>query len=429
MPITESEYYQESQITNGPLVISHAMPDAQSVAIGIFINVGSRDEAEHQAGLSHALEHMLFKGTRALGVHELAEKLDDLGGNANAYTSRDRTCFHLHVLYESWPEALSLLSDMVLNPALPKDEWQREREVIFAEMSMVEDSPEEWVTDQHISALFAGQALARPVLGFHQTLAAMSADDLRSYQEHWYRPPRILVAAAGRIEHQQLVDVIEQRFRSHAWQRNGDHQGRSHGHQHGGLQALEREGEQAQMVVSFPGVSAVSSERPVAWLANQMLGGGMSSQLFREVREKRGLAYNVGSHLSMLQDVGSWSMTCGMDPERGSECVKVMAEVLQEFPLSLTEAEVSRAKNQMEVQLRMGLDSVEGQMLYLGARLDEERLISPEQWVEKIQAIDLDMVKQWAQERLASEALWTIAAPKKLLVSICDQIRDSMRPC
>jgi len=284
----ENELYQESSIAGGPLVLSHAMPDAQSVAIGIFVDVGSRDESESEAGITHALEHMLFKGTSHMDVHQLAEKLDELGGNANAYTSRERTCFHLHVLHEKWREALDILIAMVQEPALPSQEWPREREVIYAEMAMVEDTPEEWVVDQHVEALFPDSAIGKPVLGSHDSLAAIGAQELTGFLQRWYRAPRMIITAAGNISHQQLVDAVGQAD----WREPGQPITRQLPQAMAtGVQPLRREGGQAQMIVSVAGIHAASKQRPVAWLTNQVLGGGMSSRMFREVREKRGLAY------------------------------------------------------------------------------------------------------------------------------------------
>ena len=418
----ENELYQESSIAGGPLVLSHAMPDAQSVAIGIFVDVGSRDESESEAGITHALEHMLFKGTSHMDVHQLAEKLDELGGNANAYTSRERTCFHLHVLHEKWREALDILIAMVQEPALPSQEWPREREVIYAEMAMVEDTPEEWVVDQHVEALFPDSAIGKPVLGSHDSLAAIGAQELTGFLQRWYRAPRMIITAAGNISHQQLVDAVGQAD----WREPGQPITRQLPQAMAtGVQPLRREGGQAQMIVSVAGIHAASKQRPVAWLTNQVLGGGMSSRLFREVREKRGLAYSVGSHMNSLSDVGTWSVTCGSEPERAAECVGLLETLLDDFAGSVTPQEVERARKQLEVQLRMGMDSVEGQMLFLGGRLDEAVLTSPLQWLEKINSVDADMVSEWAGAHLAAGRLWSIAAPEKALTKICDRIR----PC
>ncbi|WP_232726671.1 M16 family metallopeptidase [Mariprofundus ferrinatatus] len=415
----QSDFYHETQVAGGPLVLSHHMPAAQSVALGIFIDVGSRDELKSQAGITHALEHMLFKGTKEMDVHQLAEKLDELGGNANAYTSRERTCFHLHVLHEKWREALDILVAMVQEPALPAEEWRREREVIYAEMAMVDDTPEEWVTDQHVAALFPDDSIGLPVLGSHDSLASLSDDDLAAFLNRWYCPPRMLITAAGNIAHQDLVDAVA----AAGWRKSGGTESRKKpAAMATGVQALKRDGEQAQIVVSVPGLAAASDARPVAWLANQVLGGGMSSRLFREVREKRGLAYSVGSHLNSLSDVGTWSLSCGLEPERAPECVSLLSKLLAEFPASITSHEVERARKQLEVQLRMGLDSVEGQMLYLGGRLDEPLLFSPIQWLEKIRAVGVDEVSGWAEEHLAAGMLWSVAAPGKALTKICDNI-------
>lgn len=415
-------FYQETRLPGGPLVLSRAMPAAQSVALGVFIDVGSRDEAVAQAGMSHALEHMLFKGTNRMGVHALAEKLDELGGNANAFTSRERTCFHLHVLHEYWQESLAVLMDMVREPALPEDEWQREREVIYAEMAMVDDTPEEWVMDQHVEALFPGHALGRPVLGTHQALAEMTAADMRGYLKQHYSAGRLLIVAAGRIEHAELVEALC----SLSWSETvGEQERQAPATLARGVQALKRDDEQAQMVLSFPGITIDSKDRPVAWLANQILGGGMSSRLFREVREKRGLAYSVGSHLSMLSDTGVWSMTCGSEPSRAAECVTVLRDVLGGFADSLGAEEVERAKRQMEVQFRMGLDSVEGQMLYLGGRQDEAILLSPMQWLEQIRSVDVETIRNWSRAQLEQGGLWSVAAPECALTQVCDTIGAS----
>ncbi|MDQ6982246.1 MAG: pitrilysin family protein [Mariprofundus sp.] len=420
-------FYNETQIPDGPLVLSHAMLSSQSVALGIFVDVGSRDESVAQSGITHALEHMLFKGTKQMDVHRLAEKLDELGGNANAFTSRERTCFHLHVLHEHWREALDVLTAMVREPALPEDEWQREREVIFAEMAMVDDTPEEWIMDQHVEALFSEHALGRSVLGNHDALKALSSHDLKHYLQQHYSAGRLLIAAAGHIDHTQLSDAVA----SLNWRANSDHMPRRELPDRftGGVQALQRDGEQAQMVLSFPGITVDSDERPQAWLANQILGGGMSSHLFREVREKRGLAYSIGSHLSMLSDAGIWSMTCGAEPARAADCATVILDVLQDFSANIQVEEIERAKRQLEVQFRMGLDSVEGQMLYLGGRQDEQKLQSPLAWLQRITAVDMDMLKDWCNTRLSQPGLWSIAAPTYELDAACDKIRDRIRTC
>lgn len=402
-------FAQETQLPDGPLVLTHAMAQAHTVALGVFVDVGSRDESLAEAGLAHALEHMLFKGTAEYDALALNERLDQLGGTANAFTSRERTCFHIHVMREDWPEALRLVASMLLAPSLPDDEWAKEREVIFSEMAMVEDAPDEWAMEQHMQALFPDSALGRPVLGGRASLSAVGRTELESFLRTHYRPPGLVVAAAGGIDHRELVEAVA----AIAWpEATGGRSTRGPEAPASGVQALMRDSGQAHLVLSYPGVTARSPERPVAWVANQILGGGVSSRLFREVREKRGLAYHVGSHLAPLSDIGVWTVTCDTDPERLEACIEVIADTLATFADGVSEAELARAKRQLQIQMRMGMDSVEGMMLYLGGRLDEDALQSPEEWAEAVQRVSLADLRAWARSRLSQPPLWTVSGPK-----------------
>jgi len=273
--------------------------------------------------------------------------------------------------------------------------------------------------DQHLEALFPAHALGRPVLGTHQTLDTFSSTDLSDYLQHWYRAPRLLIVASGHIEHTDLLTAVQDA----SWGAAAKAESRqSVSGLASGVQALPRAGEQAQIIASFSGIAAASEQRPVAWLANQVLGGGMSSCLFREIREKRGLAYSVGSHLNSLSDTGTWTITCGTEPARAAECVGLLTDLLHDFAAHIGADEVERSKRQLQVQFRMGLDSVEGQMLYLGSRFDENVLLSPMQWLEKVQHVDVEQVRDWALHQLSVPALWSVAAPEQELSRICDRI-------
>ncbi len=407
-----NNFIEQSTLQNGVQIATRELPKAQSVAIGIFIDVGSRDEAPHHAGIAHALEHMVFKGTDKLDVHQLAESLDDLGGNANAFTSRERTCFHIHVLYEDWQKALALLSGMLLHPALPEDEWLREREVIFSEMSMVDDNPDEWVYDQHISQVFAGHTMGEPVLGSRETLSSFSVQNLRDYLNANYRGGNVLIAAAGRIQHQDLMIEIEQS----EWGNTANKQPKNHvsPEVRCGKYEMPRQMEQAQVVASWQSINITSPDKPIAWIANQLLGGSMSSVLFREIREKRGLAYSIGSHLSTYTDTGLLSISCSTMPEQLESCLDVLQQTIADVCQNVPADMVQRAQRQLTVQFRMGMDSVEGAMLQLGALLDERKLYSPLEWVDKVNAVQPEQVQRWLKRQLETDALWTIATPERV---------------
>ncbi|MDQ6987012.1 MAG: pitrilysin family protein [Mariprofundaceae bacterium] len=409
----------ETQMRNGPLLLTHEMPMAQTVSLGIFLNVGSRDESAVQAGMAHALEHMLFKGTQRHDVDALAELLDRLGGTANAFTARERTCFHIRVLREDWREALQTLCDMVLQPTLPEDEWLREREVIYSEMAMAEDVPEDWMFDRHLEALYPGQKIGQMVLGSRDTLANFDRQSLAAFLDTYYRPPNMLIAASGAVSHNEMLEFLNARDwpDGRAVERSVDV------HIAGGIQYLERDDEQAYFVISLPGITAASADRPVAWLANQMLGGGMSSRLFREVREKRGLAYGIASHLSGLSDTGAWSISGSTDPARLGECMAVVREVMQGFAFSINADEFARALRQLEVSLRMGMDSCEANMLHLGNRFDEPEILPQDAWVAAIRAISMDEVRDWAAAHLAQPALWTCSGPENALATLPDDLQ------
>ncbi|MDX8402320.1 MAG: pitrilysin family protein, partial [Mariprofundaceae bacterium] len=347
---------------------------------------------------------------------------EKLVSNWRLASTRERLCLHMQVLREDWPEALRLLAAMINEADLPTTEWALEREVIRSEIAMVEDAPEEWAMDRHLAGLFPGHALGRPVLGDPASLARIGRDELAGWMEAICRPPRLLVAAAGRIDHEALTAAlaeIEWRQPAGAPSR---HAPRSLAQ---GIQRLPRDDEQVQFLFSVPGVRAADETRPQAWLANQALGGGMSSRLFREVREKRGLAYGVGSQLSALSDTGLWTVSCATTPERAPEAARVLAAVIGEAAEGLDEAELARARRQIEVQLRMGRDSVEARMLRLGGRLDEARLASTEEWVARLREVDAAEVRAWMRARLRQPGFWTVVAPEAALDGICDRIR----PC
>ncbi|MDQ6965205.1 MAG: pitrilysin family protein, partial [Mariprofundales bacterium] len=325
---------------------------------------------------------------------------------------RERTCFHIRVLHEDWQQALAILMDMLLEPALPQDEWQREREVIFSEMSMVDDAPDEWSFERHMGSLFPDHALGRATLGSRDTLNTFDHNTLRHFLQQRYRPPRLQVMAAGRIDHQQLCDAVAER----EWSGGGEQPPRRAAKMEMGQRTLlPREIEQAHIFVTYPGIPSASMERPQAWLANQMLGGGMSSILFREVREKRGLAYSVGSHLSTYEQQGLWSISCGTEPALMGECQQVIKDALYQYSDHIDEEALHCAKRQMEVQLRMSMDSVDGQMMALSARFNEDEVIDALEWSRRIRATSRDEVQAWIKRQLSQPAAWTLCASQKAL--------------
>ena len=243
----------------------------------------------------------------------------------------------------------------------------------------------------------------------------MTRQVLLGFLREHYRPPQLLVCAAGRLNHETLVE----RVAAIRWVAGGATGARCPPVISHGTQLLPRQMEQAQIVISYPGVPAASDERPVAWLANQIFGGGMSSRLFSEIREKRGLAYHIGSHLSTLSDIGVWTVTCGTDPAHLRQCVAVIEETVHVIRENgVTEEELALARNLLEVQLRMGMDSVEGNMLRLGGRFDEPAIRPQTFWLKRLQEVDLGMLHAWMYRQLSSPPMLTVSSPEKELATI-----------
>ncbi|MDX8393195.1 MAG: pitrilysin family protein [Mariprofundales bacterium] len=394
---------------DGPLLCSWNMPSRHTVAIGIFAYVGSRHEESNQEGWAHALEHMLFKGTPEYNPEQLNVLLDEFGGTANAYTSRETTCLHMLTLQEDWQRALPLMCSMMLDASIPEEEWQREREVIYSEIAGSDDSPEEWAYDRHIQALFAGQGLAHPILGSRDSLAATNADMLRGFLQQHYAGERLLIAIAGDIQHDEVLDLLSAR----QWptsKQQPEYNGVSLNH---GIQTLERDTEQAQIMLSWPGMRKSAANRATAWLFNQIIGGGMSSRLFREVREKRGLAYSVHSDFGSYTDGGTWNISCGTHPKRVAECIKVIKQCIAEQAIDIDE--LARARRQLLVHLRMGKDSVQGNMRRLTQRFYEPSVRSQDEWAAIIEAISLEEIHSFADNILQQQHYMTLSGPAKAM--------------
>jgi len=401
----------ETQISGGPLIISQYMPDVQTVSLGIWVDTGSRDEAEEQAGIAHALEHMLFKGTEQHDAAEISLCMDNLGGQVNAFTTHERTCFHSHCLFDDWTESLDLLIELLLSATIPDAEWQREREVIFSEMHLLEDSPEEWLMDQHLQAIFPNQKIGMPILGNPDSLMRMTRQDLLDYLRSNYRPPRLLITAAGRIDHRELVRILE----GYIWPQGQMRPKRSQPRSQRGIQRLPREIEQVYFSMSFPGIPSASSERPIAWMANHMLGGGMSSCLFQEVREKRGLAYSIGSQIASFSDGGMWTVYGATEPDRLQESMDVIVQTIHDFRKEPSCEAFMRSRKQIQIQMRMGMDSVEQNMFRLGARFDEQQIQPLSYWIDAVGEVGYPELCAWAGKQLQAEPMLSLCGPEEIL--------------
>ena len=386
--------YQKTVLNNGIRVVTEQLPHLRSASMGVWIASGSRNEPVAMAGASHFLEHLLFKGTEKLSAKEIAEKVDAVGGQLNAYTGKEHTCFHMKVLDTHLPLAFSILGEMLLRPKLALEDVKKEREVILEEVSMYEDAPDEMAHDLHIEQTWKQHPLGHNILGTRQTLSSMRAANLRAYYEEQYTPERLVIAAAGNVEHQAVVALAQEYF--------------------GGLQRpatiqekvppvfcrhtclKEKEGEQLHVFLSFPGISYRHPELYCQHLLSQVLGGGVSSRLFQRIREEKGLAYSVYSSGSSYSDTGLLSIYASTRPANLAEVWRLAKDIVQEMAQKgLSEGELHRAKEQLKGSIFLGLESSGSRMSRLGRlEISLGRHVPLEEVLAKIEAVTVEKMKE-----------------------------------
>jgi predicted Zn-dependent peptidase len=352
--------YRKTILPNGVRVVSEVNDHIQSVSLGIWVRAGSRYEPRHLNGICHFIEHMLFKGTPTRDALSIAKEIDSVGGILNAFTSKEFTAFYAKVLKEDLELAVDLLADIFLNSIFPEEEIIREKQVICQEIHQLEDNPEELVHEIWGMNFWRAHALGQPILGTIPNIVAIDRDTLLSYKSENYLPSEIIVAAVGNLDHDRVIDLITERMGDLPSKKGGILTDEPIG---GSCVYVEpKDLEQVHVCLGTNAPSAVASNRYAAYILNTLLGGGMSSRLFQEIREKRGLAYNVYSFLSSLSDSGMLGIYAGCDPERLEELVHTIGRVTMGIADTLTQEEMDMAKNQIKGNLILNLESSDAQM-------------------------------------------------------------------
>jgi predicted Zn-dependent peptidase len=352
---------EATRLPNGIRVISERLPDLTSVTVGIWVENGSRYERDEQAGISHFLEHLFFKGTERRTAAQIAEEMDAVGGVLNAFTGKEYTCYYAKVLREHLPLALDLLADIFTQSRFAAEEIERERSVIIQEISQVEDTPDDYVHELFNLHFWPGHPLARPIAGSAATVSKLMREDFLVFLEARYRPDRILIAAAGNLSHADLVEVSERWFGKLSGSAARADGGPPTAH--AGVSVHEKSLEQVHLCMGSPGIPQVDADRYPAQLLNLALGGGMSSRLFQEIRERRGKAYTVYSFLSSYLDAGYVGVYVGTSPEWAREVVEVIRAQLERVTREgLEPAELARAKTQRKGNLLLGLETSDSRM-------------------------------------------------------------------
>jgi predicted Zn-dependent peptidase len=378
-------------LPNGLRVAVDPLPGAESVALGVYAMVGSRSEPEHLCGLAHLVEHMVFKGAGGRDTRRIAEAIEDVGGVINAWTARDQTVFYGRTLAKDAPLLAELIADFLRAPHLDEEHLEREKVVILSELGEVIDSPDDLVHDHLFEASFEGQPLGRSVLGREETLRGITADDCRNWLRDELVPSRLILSASGKVEPKAVLKLAERLFGDmEDWA--GVPIGRAEFS--GGVRNDRREFEQAHWCLGLPGFAASDPRLPALSIFVQALGGGMSSRLFQELREERGLAYSVSAWQQAYGDTGIVAMSCAADRNRAVESMHLARSVLAGAVETLTDAEVQRARAQLEAGLLMGMESAQGRADQMARSIEVfGRILSLDELLGQIRAVDAEAAR------------------------------------
>ena len=391
-------------LDNGIKVALEPIPYVRSISFGIWVKNGSRNELPHENGVSHYIEHMMFKGTENRTARQIAEEMDALGGQINAYTTKEYTCYHTRVLDKHMDRALDVMSDMLLNPLIAEEDVQKERNVITEEIYMYDDAPEELVHDALQDAIWRESSLGMPILGTEETIGAFDAAFIRSYYEKNYHPDNIVLSAAGNFELEEMVSKLNAKLGQ--WKREVTPYNTMGGY-HISYVEKEKDVEQVHTCIAFP---AFEREHPMKYamaIFNTLFGGGMSSRLFQKIREEHGLTYSIYSYTTAFADSGIFVTCASMNPGQAEKVFELIAEEIREvkaeaFPENLIEV----TKEQMISNFIIGTESTLNRMNSAGASLMlRGRVQEPEEVIQKIEAVTPEDVLEAARMVLNFEKL------------------------
>lgn len=398
-------------LNNGLRIITDDIPGVATAALGLWVEVGARHESAEINGISHFLEHMAFKGTTTRSAKQIAEEIENVGGHLNAYTSRENTAYHARVLEDDVPLALELIADIIQNSTFEEEEIARERDVILQEIGQSFDTPDDIIFDYFQSAAFPNHPLGRPILGPAEIVRAITREDLKNYMDREYAASRMIFAAAGSIKHDQIVDLCQKHFTHLSTRPTKDFEKASY---QGGQFFEKRNLEQVHLVLGFESCPAGHPDHYTLAVFSSLLGGGMSSRLFQEVREKRGLVYSIYSFKAAFQDSGLFGIYAGTSEQKVDELLPTIKDVLEDFPQTLHDKEIERSKTQLKAGILMSLESTSARCEKLARHLMVfGRSIPPQEIIEKINAVSRETIINIANNIISKPPTFAALGPGK----------------
>ena len=392
--------HQKTVLDNGITIISERIPEFRSCSLGLWVGAGSRYESDEQAGLSHFIEHMLFKGTNSRDAYDIAVTMDGIGGQINAFTEKEHTCFYARVMDQHVPLALDVLSDMLLNSLLDPEEIEREKGVILEEIKMYEDTPDDQIYDLFTRQIYQGHCLGRPIIGHAEVVRSLGREQLVNYLQQRYVSGNILVAAAGQVEHEEFVEMVKAKLANVSVGQV----------EHNIIEPVSvksarvysKDCEQVYLCYGGEGLRHADPRRYVMLMLDSVLGGSMSSRLFQEIREKRGLVYAVGSFQSSYFDCGTFGIYASTGKERIEQVLELTRTILSDVSRQgLTDAEIDRAREHLKGSLALGLESTSNRMMRMArSELYHGRFIPISEVIDRIEAVNAQAIQELAREVL-----------------------------
>ena len=408
--MTNTNGVQKEILPNGLVVITEPMEYFHSVSVGIWLRTGSRREPPELNGISHFIEHMVFKGTKRRSAEDIAREVDRVGGMLDAFTAKEMVCFNTRVLAEHLPKAFDVLADMVLEPRFAQEDIDREKSVVLEEIRMTQDNPEDLVHELFTQNFWNPHPLGKPILGTPETVSALTRETLDDWFGRCYAPNNLVITAAGRISHQQMLDMVTERFSKLNSVRDGEDQPAPSGSPHITLRT-KHELEQVHICLGVPALPLTDRRRFAASVLNNVLGGGMSSRLFQNIREKLGLAYAIFSDMNSYRDAGVLSVYAGTSLETAEQLIDCVLEEFQRLKSQpLDDEELRRAKDHLKGATLLALEGTGSRMnslaryhIYFGRHFTAQELI------EMLESVTAEEVQQIAEE---------VFQPGRLAVSV-----------
>jgi len=394
--------FKKEHLSNGIPVVTEQLKNMRSVALGIWVKVGSRDEGLDKNGISHFLEHMFFKGTVKRTAKDIAVEIDSLGGELNAFTSKESTTFYVKVLDEYIEKGIELLSDIFLHSTFPQEDIEKEKRIIKEEIKLVEDTPDDYIHDLFNQTIWGNKGIGQPVLGRRETVKSFTREDLISHIRKYYGTKDVVISCAGNFDHESIISMLNKSLGS--LRRGSEPEKGPTSHFQSKVEVFHKELSEAHVCFGVEGIPQTSEDRYSLFALNTIFGAGVSSRLFQEIREKRGLAYSIYSFVSSYYDTGIWGVYAGVSRKRVGEVAELIIKEMHDLKSTLTEVELQRSKNQLKGNIILGLESTSSRMVNIARQeIYHGRYYSPKEIMKEVDSITLGHIQTLAEKLIKQE--------------------------